>query len=310
MKTITWLIFINVDGGDMSNIGQPPLVVICGPTASGKTDLSIKIAKQFGGEIISADSRAIYKGLDIGTAKPSLAERAGVQHWGIDIVSPGDSFSGAAFKKYALDKISDIRRRGKVPILAGGTGLYINSVVYDYSFIGPSQVIERAKFEEMSISELHQYCSEHNIVLPENRDNKRYVINTIQRNGSIGTRRDSPLENTIFVGITTDKSVLLERIGARADKIFAEQTYQEAERIAGEYGWDNEAMTANVYRLIRSVLNNEITEDAARAEFVTLDWRLAKRQLTWFRRDKNIMWLSLEDADTYLVRALENLNKS
>ena len=100
-----------------------PLIVIVGPTASGKTGLSIKLAKKFNGEIISADSRAIYRGLDIGTAKPSIEERQGVVHWGIDLVNPGEYYTAADFKRYAYAKIDDIRSRGHLPILAGGSGL-------------------------------------------------------------------------------------------------------------------------------------------------------------------------------------------
>lgn len=115
-----------------------PLIVICGPTASGKTALAIKLARQYGGEIICADSRTIYKGMDIGTAKPTASEQALVPHWGIDIVEPGDTYSVAQFKEYALAKIREIRGRGNIPFLVGGTGLYIDAVVLDYTFGPPA----------------------------------------------------------------------------------------------------------------------------------------------------------------------------
>jgi tRNA dimethylallyltransferase len=105
-----------------------PLVVIVGPTASGKTGLAVALARQFGGEVISADSRAIYKHMDIGTAKPSIDERAGVPHWGLDLVEPGESFSAADFKEYTLRKNEEIRARGHVPFLVGGTGLNVDAV--------------------------------------------------------------------------------------------------------------------------------------------------------------------------------------
>ena len=111
-----------------------PVVVIVGPTGSGKTGVSIEIAKKINGEIISADSRAIYKGMDIGTAKPTLAERDGVPHFGFDLVEPGERFTAADFKVYAEEKIAEIRKRGHVPIIAGGTGLYVDALVYDYKF--------------------------------------------------------------------------------------------------------------------------------------------------------------------------------
>jgi tRNA dimethylallyltransferase len=111
-----------------------PLIVIVGPTASGKTSLSIRLAKEFGGEIISADSRAIYRLLDIGTAKPSFPEREGVPHWGIDLVNPDERFTVSEFKLYTTEKIEEIRRRGNIPFLVGGTGLYVNATIYDYQF--------------------------------------------------------------------------------------------------------------------------------------------------------------------------------
>ena len=124
-----------------ADVTDLPLVVIAGPTASGKTELAIRIAKKFNGEVISADSRAIYRGLDIGTAKPTSEEQQGIAHWGIDIVDPGERFT-------AQRRISEIRSRGHLPIMAGGTGLYIDSVLYDFKFTAYSNNLdERRKLE-------------------------------------------------------------------------------------------------------------------------------------------------------------------
>src|SRR4051812_9831711 len=116
--------------------GGLPLIVIVGPTASGKTALAIEIAKLFNGEIICADSRTIYRGMDAGTAKPTTRERSIVPHWGLDLVEPGDSFSVADFKSYALNKITEIRARNHIPLLVGGSGLYVDAVLFDYQFGG------------------------------------------------------------------------------------------------------------------------------------------------------------------------------
>ena len=113
-------------------------IIILGPTGSGKTGISIKLAKALDGEIISADSRAIYKGMDIGTAKPTKKEQQGVSHYGLDLVKPGERFTVADWKAYAEEKIKDIKSRGKIPIIAGGTGLYIDALIYDYQFKGPT----------------------------------------------------------------------------------------------------------------------------------------------------------------------------
>ena len=113
-------------------------IVILGPTGSGKTGVAIEIAQKIGGEIISADSRAIFRGMDIGTAKPTTSEMSGVPHWGIDLVNPDERFTVADWKAYAEEKIAEIKARGKVPMIVGGTGLYIDALIYDYKFKGPT----------------------------------------------------------------------------------------------------------------------------------------------------------------------------
>lgn len=288
-----------------------PLVVIVGPTASGKTGLAIRLAKEFGGEIISADSRAVYRGLDIGTAKPSAEERQGVPHWGFDLVNPGERFTAADFKLYANQKMAEIRSRGKIPFLVGGTGLYIDAVVYDFDFPeGGNDTERRDELDALSFEELYKYCTEHNISLPQNYKNKRYVINAILRNSQKHKRNDAPIDNTIIVGITTENNILRERIIERSKTIFSAQTFREAEQVAARFGWDNEAMTGNIYPLIHSVIDGKMTRAEAESRFVTLDWRLAKRQKTWLKRSEHIQWYNYEKAYTYLARRLAALNKS
>lgn len=287
-----------------------PLIVIVGPTASGKSSLAIKLAKEFAGEIISADSRAIYKVLDIGTAKPTMEERSGVPHWGLDLVEPGERFTAADFKAYANQKITEIRQRGKVPILAGGTGLYVDAVVYDFQFPNTEDSRERRKeLDSMTLAALHEYCLENNIELPENSKNKRYVVNTIIRNGHALKRRDEPIENTIIVGITTENDILRDRISVRAEQIFSPDMFEEAKHAATKYGWDNEAMTGNIYPILQQYFNGELSLEQAKERFVTLDWRLAKRQLTWLKRSEHIHWLGLDDAYTYLAHLLAGVSK-
>lgn len=286
-----------------------PLLVIVGPTASGKTALAVRIAKQFNGEIISADSRAIYKGLDIGTAKPSMQERDGVSHWGIDLVTPGQRFTTVDFKKYATKKINEIRLRGRLPILVGGTGLYVDSVIYDFTFPKTNDRLKRF-VDNMTLQELYKYCDEHNISLPENNKNKRYVINAILRDGQSQKRRTRPIDNTIVVGIATEKEILRERITARAEEIVADCTISEAQIVADKYGWDNEAMTGNIYPLIHHYLEGNLTMEELKSQFCVLDWRLAKRQLTWLRRNSDIWWGSNDEVYTYVARQLAKMNNS
>lgn len=288
---------------------QPPLVVIVGPTASGKTGLAVRLARELGGEVISADSRAIYTGLTLGTAKPTPEEQQGVSHWGIDLVNPSERFTAADFKVYALEKIADIRMRGHIPILVGGTGLYINAVLYDFTF--PAIEHDSDRRDELmgwSLEALHEYCIKNNILLPENSKNKRYVVNTILRNGQALKRKHMLDDNIIVVGISTDREILRKRIELRARNIVSPATIHEAEVAAEKYGWDNEAMTGNVYPLIRRYVHEEITQEDMLQQFITRDWRLAKRQLTWFRRDEHIKWFDIENAYRYIVQACQEVD--
>lgn len=281
-----------------------PLIVIVGPTASGKTGLAVKLAKKFGGEIICADSRTIYEGLDIGTAKPDLIEQSGVKHWGLDLVTPDQRFSAADFKNYANRKISEIRARGKIPFLVGGTGLYVDGVIFDYQF-GPKPDDEvRKKFADMSLEELHIYCDLRNIQLPKNAYNKRYVIRSVEQKGINTHRKNEPDKNTYIVGITTEASQLRQNIRIRIQRQLERGVIDEARVLAGKYGWETQALSGNIYKLCRRFLNQEIKND----EFVQLasklDWQLARRQLTWLRRNPYIQWCSLSDAEYHIASFL------
>lgn len=287
-----------------------PLIVIVGPTASGKTSLAIELADKYGGEIICADSRTIYRGMDIGTAKPTAEEQARVPHWGLDLVEPGQLFTAADFKQYTLAKIDEIRKRGNVPFLVGGTGLYVDSVIFDYQFGSKADEEKRAELEKMTIDELHEYCHNHNIMLPENSQNKRYVIRAIEQKSINNKRKPEPISASIIVGIATDKELLRTRIAHRAEQIFDDSVVNEAMKLGKKYGWDSEAMTGNIYPLVHSYLLGQATLEEIKEKFTTLDWRLAKRQLTWLRRNPHIKWLSISDAEHYLSDILASAHNS
>ncbi|MBB1549394.1 tRNA dimethylallyltransferase [Candidatus Saccharibacteria bacterium] len=283
-----------------------PLIVIIGPTASGKTSLAIQLAKKYRGEIICADSRTVYRGMNIGTAKPSLGEQQVVPHWGLDLVDPGDSFSASQFKDYACQKIKEIRSRGNIPFLVGGTGLYIDSVIFDFQFGAKSNEDKRCDLQEMTVSELQQYCANHNILLPENSKNKRYLVRAIERADEKPSRLEVPLNNTIVVGITTDKQLLKQRITDRAKKMFKDGVVEETIELANNSGWCNEAMTGNVYPIIKKLIEKEIDEDQTIREFIISDVNLVKRQLTWFRRNPFIEWGDIRSCEQYLSRVLDS----
>lgn len=281
-----------------------PLVVIAGPTASGKTSLAIRLAKQYNGEIICADSRTIYRDMDIGTAKPTMAEREVVPHWGLDLVSPGETFSAAQFKEYALQKISEIRSRGCLPFLVGGTGLYIDAVIFNFQFGDPPDSALRRELEKRTVVELQYYCYKYNIKLPENNKNKRYLIRAIEQKSKNNRYNFMTRDNSIVVGIATNKEILRTRIVLRSEQLFLNNVVNEAMLLARKYGWDNEAMTGNVYPLVREFLNKNITESELKRQFVVADWQLAKRQMTWLRRNPFIMWATLDSAEHYLSQLL------
>lgn len=282
-----------------------PLIVIVGPTASGKTALSLELARRYGGEIICADSRTVYKGMDIGTAKPTQEEQRIVPHWGLDLVEPNERFTAARFQRYAKDKIEDIRSRKKIPFLVGGTGLYIDAVIFDYDF-GPDRSLQRRnELEAMTLEELVDYCHKHNFLLPENNKNKRYVIRTIEQETVNNRRRSKPLDNAIIVGIATKTDDLKMRIATRSEQLFAQGMVEEAILLGKKYGWETESMTGNIYRIVHSYLKNEITLTEMQHIFAIKDWQLAKRQMTWLKRNPFIEWMNLEEAGLYLARQLE-----
>ncbi len=285
-------------------VPQLPLVVIVGPTASGKTALAVRLASRYNGEIICADSRTVYKGMDIGTAKPTPEERALVPHWGLDLVEPGESFSAADFKAYATATIAQIRARGAVPFLVGGTGLYVDGVVFDYQFGAVPDAAERASYMALTATQLQQLCRERGLALPANSANKRHLVRLLEQRGTNNQRRQRPLSGTIIVGIATERDVLRQRIAERAEHIFDHAVAQEAKTLGTLYGWNSEAMTGNIYPIMRRYLCGEIDAAAAREQFFYRDWQLAKRQLTWLRRNPFITWLGLDEAEQFLAQKL------
>lgn len=281
---------------------EQPLIVVVGPTASGKTSLSVELAKRYDGEIICADSRTVFREMNIGTAKPTHDEQQGVPHWGLDLTLPGERYTAAQFQAYANRAISDIRSRNKVPIIAGGTGLYVDGVIFDYDYPteAPSEV--RSELETMTAEQLHRYCLEHKLELPVNDKNKRHLIRTVLQGDAPSYRRQMVSSNTFVFGIATDRDELRTRIRARAEQMFKYEVVDEAKRLGDKYGWDSEAMTGNIYPLMRRLLSGEATESEAIEAFITRDWQLAKRQMTWFRRNPYIIWGTAGDIQLYAAR--------
>jgi tRNA dimethylallyltransferase len=268
----------------------------------------MQIARRYGGEIIAADSRTVYRGMDIGTAKPTAEDKRQVPHHLLDVRDPNEKFSAAEFKRLAEAAICDISKRGRLPVLVGGTGLYVDSVIFDFRF-GPAADLQRREYlNTMTIQELRALCSQNNIDLPINSQNKRHLVRSIELGGSVSSNM-SLRPNTIVVGITTDKAILRERIERRIKQMIGDGLLDEIACLGGQYGWDGEAMKGNVYRVFRGVVEGSKTLDEAISESVQSDVSLAKRQMTWLKRNPHIVWSGspidlLNTVDTFLSQRL------
>ncbi len=280
------------------------LLAIVGPTASGKSALAIEVAKKYQGEIICADSRTIYKGLDIGTAKPNHLEQDGILHFGLDLVEPDEVFSAAEYQKYALGKIEEINSRDHLPILVGGSGLYIDSVLYSYKFGEKGDSVLRNELEALTIEELQVRILANEIEMPENRQNKRYLIRAIEQ-GGVNRKRGSLLPGAHIVGLNPDREVLLSRIIGRAAAMIQDGVLEEARLLEENYGWSVPGASGNIYQALRPFIEGESDDlHECLLHFVQQDKKLAKRQLTWFRRNRDVHWFSDSKAALSYVDSL------
>lgn len=272
------------------------LVVIVGPTASGKSDLAMHVAKTYGGEIITADSRTVYKGMDIGTAKPSKADQKEIPHWGLDLVKPGQRFTAYQFQKYAKSKIKDIQKRDKLPILVGGTGLYIDAVLFGFGFLPDADLDNRAKLEALDIAQLQQIIENKDYKMPVNSQNKRHLIRTIETKGKIGTKSPQLLANTIVTGIMPPDDVLKDRINRRAEQLFAGGVIKETKELVHTYGEKVIKRSGGIiYKICLRLINGEINLEEAKELDKIADWQYVRRQRTWFKRNPHIEWFADND---------------
>ncbi len=264
------------------------LVAIVGPTASGKTSLAIALAKAFNGEIIAVDSRTIYKGLDIGTAKPTKEQQSEIKHWGLDVIEPNETYSAAQFKTYANKAIKDIAKRGKLAILVGGTGLYMDGVLYNFSFAEPNHEL-RKELGLKTVEDLQAMIVEQGIPLPVNSQNKLHLITALERKGK-PTEREKLRKGAIIVGLNPDRVNLRKIVKNRVDMMVKQGVQEELTTSAKKYGWSNEAYKSGIYKTLIPVINNGYPINEALKEAVMSDMRLAKRQMTWLKRNPDIEW--------------------
>jgi tRNA dimethylallyltransferase len=263
---------------------QAPLIVIVGETASGKSALAMELAGKLDGEIICADSWTVYKGFDIGTAKPSAADQKLVPHHLLDVANPAVGYSAAVFQRQAKQAIADISARGKVPLLVGGTGLYIDSILYDYGFLPPSDPKLRKELNTLSLEEVVARADELELdTTGIDLRNKRRVIRLIENEGVRPTKQ--PLRaNTLVLGIPIEREVLQTKIEARIESMVAAGFVDEVKSLLQQYGPGIEPFRAPGYRAFKDYIDGQISLPEAKERFRQNDLQLAKKQRTWFRR--------------------------
>ena len=292
---------------------KPKVIVICGPTASGKTGLSIELAKKIGGEIISADSMQIYKEMDIGTAKATEKEMQGIKHYMINIIYPNERYSVADFKKDAENSIEEILNKNKIPILVGGTGLYIDSVVnrIEYNEID-TDLKYRGKLEKIAekdgLEKLYKMALEidKNATEKISVNDKKRIIRVLEIYKSTGktkteleleSRKKEPKYSFFIFGTELARENLYNKINLRVDKMIEEGLIEEVEKITQKYKDFPTAMQGLGYKEIKEYLEGNCTKEEAIEKIKMETRRYAKRQLTWFKRNKDIIWLNMEDKD-------------
>ena len=303
-------------------MSKPTVIVICGPTASGKTALSIKLAKQINGEIISSDSMQIYKHMDIGTAKPNKEEMQGIPHHLLDFVEPNQRYSVAEFKKDAEAAIKDILAKGKTPIIVGGTGLYVDSLIYGIEY----QDIQldknyRNELEQRVINEgLEKLYEEAHKIDPQAmekisiNDKKRImrVLEIYKATGKnkteqeIESRKKGVKYDYKVFAINWEREKLYERINKRVDIMIEQGLIQEVEQLLKKYNEFPTAMQGLGYKEVVEHLQGHMTYEEMIEKIKMETRRYAKRQLTWFRKNKETIWLDATKEKDYNVSQIEN----
>ncbi|GAA0368912.1 tRNA (adenosine(37)-N6)-dimethylallyltransferase MiaA [Alkalibacterium iburiense] len=298
------------------------IIVIVGPTAVGKTHLGIELAKAFNGEVINGDSMQVYKGLNIGTAKVTKEEASGIAHHLIDIKEPDETYSVSDFKKDASQKIKEITAKGKLPIIVGGTGLYIESLLYDVSHGGKAEpnLAFRKEWEEWTEkhgkSALHNQLKEKDPKAAEaiHPNNVRRVIRALEVINETGQtfsafqaeKRKEPLFDSFVIGLSTDRKVLYERINQRVDTMMQAGLLEEAKWLYETFHNDSQSKKGIGYKEFDSYFKKETTLDESVALVKQHSRNYAKRQLTWFRNRMEIdQWVDLVAGSNQLRTVME-----
>ena len=294
----------------MINNKKPTVIVIGGPTASGKSALGVELAKKINGEIISADSMQIYRDMNIGTAKVTKEEMQEIKHYMIDIISPEKRYSVSEYKKTAEEKIEEILSKGKVPIIVGGTGLYIDSLIYGIEYQNEKIDEEYRNYlnelaEKEGLDALYKKAIEidEEAMQKISPNDKKRIIRVLEIYHKTGkTKTEQEIEsrkkeikyNYIVYAINMDRSILYERINKRVDIMLEQGLIEEVKSILKKYKKFPTAMQGLGYKEVVEYLNGIITKEEMIEKIKQETRRYAKRQLTWFRKNKETIWLNGE----------------
>lgn len=283
----------------MINVEKSKVIVILGPTSSGKSDVAIRLARKFNGEIISADSRQIYRGMDIGTGKITKKEQKQARHWMIDIISPKSKFGAAQFKEKTDKIISDIIKRGKIPIICGGTGFWIKSIVDNVTYpkVKPNWKL-RNKLHSKLTEELFEMLKKLDSERAKNIDknNKVRLIRAIEICKSIGkVPKINHINNScdfLQIGIKLSKEKLHENIKKRLEKRFRTGMIKEVMNLKKQgLSWKKIQSFGLGYFWIPLYLQNKLSKEELFEKVLQAEKDYAKRQMTWFKKDKRIKWI-------------------
>ena len=286
---------------------KPKVIAICGPTASGKTGLSIELAKKIDGEIISCDSMQIYQDMTIGTAKPTIEEMQGIKHYLIDFVPPNQRYSVADFKKDAMLAIKEVLSCGKVPIIVGGTGLYLDALIYHIEYQDIQiDLAYRKELENIAqndgLEKLYEMAMKIDRKAAEKispNDQKRIlrILEIYHQSGKTKTQQEMesrkqeiPYQYLVF-GIQMDRQILYDRINQRVDQMIEQGLIEEVENLLKKYQEFPTAMQGLGYKEVVEYLEGTLTKEEMIEKIKQESRRYAKRQLTWFRRNQDIIWL-------------------
>lgn len=280
---------------------KPKIIVILGQTATGKSDFAVEVARQFGGEVVSADSRQVYKGMDLGTGKVTKKEMRGIPHYMLDIVSPRNkTFSASDFQKLASKKIDEIIKKGKVPIICGGTGFYLDAIVNGNIFpeVPPNEKLRKELYSKSAIA-LFEYLKKIDLRRAKDIDpkNKVRLIRAIEIAKALGKvpkiNKNDSLFDVIKIGLIFPNEELKQRIYTRLIKRMELGMLKEMENLhKSGVSWKKMESFGLEYRYSAFYLQGKINKEEMVEKLFSQIWHFAKRQKTWFKRDKNIIWIN------------------